>query len=139
MKHTTAILAALALAWPALTLAQDEPRAPRRGDGPPPNRDGGPGGPGQRMAPPLMAALDANHDGVIDADEIKNAPEALRKLDKNNDGKVTMDELRPPRPEGGPDGRPEGEQVTPRGGNGREEGPRSERPARRTPRAPEGQ
>lgn len=53
--------------------------------------------------PPLIAALDANHDGVIDADEIANAPAALKKLDKNGDGKLTMDELRPPRPEGGPD------------------------------------
>ncbi|MGH7969197.1 MAG: EF-hand domain-containing protein, partial [Limisphaerales bacterium] len=48
--------------------------------------------------PPLIAALDANHDGVIDADEIANAPAALKTLDKNGDGKLTMDELMPPRP-----------------------------------------
>ncbi len=53
---------------------------------------------------PLMKVLDANGDGVIDADEIANASKALLTLDKNGDGKLTMDELRPPRPEGGPKG-----------------------------------
>ena len=46
-------------------------------------------------------ALDANHDGVIDANEIANASAALKTLDKNGDGKLTPDELRPPRPQGG--------------------------------------
>ena len=46
---------------------------------------------------PIFAALDANHDGEIDANEISNAPAALRKLDKNGDGKLTRDELRPAR------------------------------------------
>jgi hypothetical protein len=56
---------------------------------------------GHRPPPPIIAVLDANHDGVIDADEIANAPAALKKLDKNGDGKLTQDELRPPRrPEG---------------------------------------
>jgi len=50
---------------------------------------------------PLMEALDANHDGVIDANEIANASAALKTLDKNGDGKLTQDELRPPRPQGG--------------------------------------
>src|ERR1035438_3858360 len=66
---------------------------------------GGPGGPGMkghRPPPPspLMQALDTNHDGVIDADEIANAPAALKTLDKNGDGKLTMDELMPPPPQG---------------------------------------
>jgi hypothetical protein len=64
--------------------------------------------PGRRMPPPpIISVLDANHDGVIDAQEIDNAPAALRTLDKNNDGKLTPDELRPPRPRGhrgGPNG-----------------------------------
>jgi hypothetical protein len=38
--------------------------------------------------PPLIGALDANHDGVISADEIANAPKALATLDKNNDGQL---------------------------------------------------
>jgi hypothetical protein len=64
-------------------------------------------------------ALDANHDGVIDAQEIANAPAALRTLDKNHDGKLTHDELRPQRPggQGGPDG-PSGEHQPPVDGNG---------------------
>ncbi len=85
----------------------------------PPRLDGlggGPGGPGMnghRPPPPVMQALDANHDGVIDAYEIANAPAALKTLDKNGDGKLTQDELRPPRPpqDGGPesgDGKPPG-------------------------------
>ena len=62
---------------------------------------------------PVMAALDANADGVLDEKEIANATAALKKLDKNQDGKIDREELRPPRPEGGrarPDGAPrEGE------------------------------
>ena len=52
------------------------------------------------MIPPVIHALDANHDGVVDADEIANAPAALKTLDKNGDGKLTMDELMPPPPQG---------------------------------------
>ena len=78
-------------------------------DGPPP-QDGPHGPGGHRPPPPIIGVLDANHDGVIDADEIANASKALKKLDKNGDGKLTQDELRPPRPDGpgmggpGPDG-----------------------------------
>lgn len=72
--------------------------------------------------PPIIAALDANSDGVIDATEIANAAAALKTLDKNGDGKLTADEIRPPRPEGG------------RGpGRGRGHGPRPEPPV--TPEA----
>jgi hypothetical protein len=49
-------------------------------------------------APAIVAALDANHDGVIDADEIANAPAALKSLDKNGDGKLTPDEFMGKRP-----------------------------------------
>ncbi|HTI73112.1 MAG TPA: phospholipid-binding protein, partial [Candidatus Limnocylindria bacterium] len=72
-------------------------------------------------------ALDLNHDGVIDADEIAQASASLKKLDKNGDGKLTPDELRPPRPAGpgGPGGP---------GGQGRPEGPEGEgRPPRPAP------
>jgi hypothetical protein len=74
---------------------------------------------GHRPPPsPLMEALDANHDGIIDADEIANASAALKKLDKNGDGKLTPDELRPHRPQGGGDGAgwrpgPDGQQPPP--------------------------
>ena len=77
MKTTAALLMALGLALPAMTLAQDKDnRPPRQGQGPareagagPANGPGagGPQGEGQRRpTPPLMEALDANHDGVID-------------------------------------------------------------------------
>jgi hypothetical protein len=48
--------------------------------------------------PLVVATLDANHDGVIDAAEINNASVALKSLDKNADGKLTGAELRRPRP-----------------------------------------
>ena len=46
--------------------------------------------------PPIIAALDVNRDGVIDASEIANAAAALKTLDKNGDGKLTFDEFCPP-------------------------------------------
>jgi hypothetical protein len=108
-------IAALALAGSALTLTAQDQGGPPPGDRPPregrPRGPGGPGRPdGQRPPPPpLIGALDANHDGVIDETEIANASAALKTLDKNSDGKLTMEELRPPRPDGerGPGG-PEG-------------------------------
>ena len=167
MKNTAALLIALGLALPVMTSAQDsdQPRPQRHerpaardvGPGEPadanrPGRDGdgGPGRAGPRpMVPPLMAALDANHDGVIDEDEIKNASEALRKLDKNGDGKITMDEVRPPRPPrpGGPEAGIRGEDRRPEGGpegvgpHGDRNGPPADgaRPQRRNQRPPEGQ
>lgn len=79
----------------------------------------GPGRHGHRPPPsPLFLALDVNHDGVIDAEEIANAPATLKTLDKNGDGKLTLDELRPPHPpqgggadagEGHPPGPPPGD------------------------------
>jgi hypothetical protein len=121
-RNIATLLMALALTLPAvMTSAQDaDPPRPPRGPRPPQREGGapdGPGGPGQRPIPPLVAALDTNHDGVIDADEIANAPAALRKLDKNGDGKLTMDELRPPRPDGAPpgDGQPRPRRQPPAG------------------------
>jgi hypothetical protein len=85
---------ALGLALPAANLnAQDGPRPPRgpRGNGPE----------GRRGGPPIVAALDLNKDGVIDASEINAAAQSLAKLDKNSDGKLTPDEFH-----GGPGPRP---------------------------------
>jgi Ca2+-binding EF-hand superfamily protein len=57
---------------------------------------------------PVVAVLDADRDGAISAEEIGNAAAALQSLDANGDGNLTPDELRPPRPEGAPEGPPGG-------------------------------
>ena len=44
---------------------------------------------------PVLAGLDADHDGVISSSEIKRAPWALWTLDKNRDGRLTIGELLP--------------------------------------------
>ncbi len=71
---------------------------------PPTGGRSGPGGQGaerqRHPMSPLIEALDANGDGIIDADEIANAPAALRKLDRNGDGRLTPDEYLPRRPGG---------------------------------------
>ena len=113
MKKSKLMMMALALGLAAITMAQD---APPRGDRPAPP-DGAPNGPRPSGAPgrdgfrppisPLEEALDANHDGIISAEEIANASAALKKLDKNGDGKLTPDEFRPMFRRGpgrGPDG-----------------------------------
>jgi Ca2+-binding EF-hand superfamily protein len=64
-----------------------------------------------------FAALDANGDGILDANEIASAPMALARLDKNGDGQITSDEVRMSLPQG-------------RGPGGEREGRESEGPAR---------
>jgi EF hand len=112
MKNKIAVaLAVLALGASAFVASAQDNNTPPPGSGPGgQDGPGGPGGPGRmrghRPPPsPLMQALDVNHDGVIDANEIANAPAELKALDKNGDGKLTPDELRPPRPpmNGGPE------------------------------------
>lgn len=94
---TKSVIAAAIAALSISAIAQDAGKRP------------GPGGPeGRRPASPVVEALDANHDGVIDASEINNASVALRTLDKNNDGQLSADEIRPQRPEGGRGPRGEG-------------------------------
>ncbi|MBU6402143.1 MAG: hypothetical protein KGS61_17630, partial [Verrucomicrobia bacterium] len=94
MNKTTNLLAGLTLVVSALNLTAQPA---------PPDPQGGPDAGWQRPPPPpLVAVLDANHDGVIDAEEIANAPAALKTLDINNDGQLTPDEFMPPW--GGPRG-----------------------------------
>lgn len=104
------LVAALAAAQVSTALAQPPEPPPGRPEGgpPPEHRD------------PLRAALDANHDFALDADEIAKAPDALRKLDRNGDGKLDRLEMRPPAGPGrGPEGRgPEGRGPGDRGFEG---------------------
>jgi len=68
--------------------------------------EGAPGRP-QRGAPPIVAALDANQDGVLDTTEIANASTALTSLDANQDGQISPEEFHPPgRGRGGRPGGP---------------------------------
>lgn len=99
--------------------AAEPPRAPegerpRPGEGQPPPRPRNPdAGPreGDRPVPPtepgdnarrprlgdggaILAALDADRDGVLAGRELDNAPQALRTLDADKDGKVSSQKLR---------------------------------------------
>jgi len=101
MKIKAITLLALVAGLGAVSIiAQDAPPTNRPGRGP-----GGPGGDAMRRMP-LMAALDTNSDGTIDATEIEQSSKSLKTLDKNSDGKLTPDELRPARPAGGQPGAP---------------------------------
>ena len=99
-KLTIALVAALgALALAANAQDNNPPK-----DAPPGNGQGecGPGmkaGMGQRLPlPAVVRALDANHDGIVDSNEIANASAALKTLDKNGDGQLTVRELMGPPP-----------------------------------------
>ena len=96
-------------------VAQDAGGPPPGDAGPPPGQgpgssDGTRGGRFHRHVPPIVAALDANHDGIIDASEIANASNALKSLDNNGEGKLTIEELMGPRPGGDGNGPPPDEQ-----------------------------
>ncbi len=125
MKHITAVALALGLSAMGAAAQQDGPPQ----DGPP--QGGGPGGM-RRTPPPIIAALDTNHDGIIDADEIANAPAALKALlDKSGKEQLTMMELMGPPPRrggmgpGGPGGGqgPGGDQGPGAGPDGGPPGP----------------
>jgi hypothetical protein len=92
-KRTIA-LALIALGTTALLAsAQDN------NDGPP---GGGPRGHHRPPPLPIVTALDVNHDGVIDSNEIANASAELLTLDKNGDGVLTTNEYLPPLPKDAP-------------------------------------
>ena len=69
-----------------ITLA--ELRPPRPADAPEAPADAP-----KHTAPPFFAALDADSDGVLSANELTAAGPALAKLDKNSDGILTPDEI----------------------------------------------
>ena len=92
------LLAALLCALPLAGLHAQGNGGDHQGPphGPPPN--------------PLFDALDTNHDGVIDANEIANAPAALKALLKSGATGITREDVRPPRP---PQGRSRDAQDAP--------------------------
>jgi hypothetical protein len=105
---TKAVLAMLALGASTWVIIAQQDNGPGPGGqggngGPPPGRQGGPGA--RRPLPPVFLALDTNHDGVIDANEIANAPAALKTLLKNGATTLTPEDLLgPPMRRGGPGG-----------------------------------
>lgn len=78
---------------------------PPKGGNPPKDPKGPPPGkpPGEPHVPPLIAALDADHNGTISAAELADAPESLKTLDKNGDGELTPEEIHPDGPPPHPD------------------------------------
>jgi hypothetical protein len=102
-KMTIAMMSAIGALALAVN-AQDNNQSP--GGSPPDGAAGGPTMDGQGEfhphRPPLpviVRALDVNHDGVIDSNEIANASAVLKSLDKNGDGKLSMEEVMGPRPQ----------------------------------------
>ena len=99
--HTATIIAGSAIALTAgwMALAQQT-------SGPVPHNPEHPAAPVHQahaiphQTIPTIAALDADRNGEISAEEIANASAALQKLDANNDGKLSRDEFLPPVPAG---------------------------------------
>jgi Ca2+-binding EF-hand superfamily protein len=85
------------------TPGSSNPGNPNPGNPNPP--PGAPPMPGP--AGPVLAALDADRDGELSADEISRASDALKKLDRDRDGKLTRMEIAPrPQMAGGNPGTP---------------------------------
>ena len=109
IRHSLAATIVFAAATTVAT-AQDTgapgPERPRAGE-----PRGDVRGAGRVMA--IVAALDANKDGEISADELTNAAAALKTLDKNNDGKLTAEEFRPQPMRGPRDGEGPRPEVNP--------------------------
>ena len=117
IMNTKTIIAAVLIGMPVVgVMAQDTGQRP----------PGGPGGQArQRPVPAIIAALDANGDGEIDATEIQNAVAVLKKLDADKNGKLTPEEFMGARPGRGP-GRGPGQGGP---GQGDDQGQRRRRPA----------
>lgn len=102
MKNTKTMLMATVMMFglAATVMAQPQERGKKGG------QRGGDQGQDRMMrfiqAFPVMAALDADKNGTISAQEIAGASAALGKLDADGDGALSMEELRPRRPQGGP-------------------------------------
>ena len=78
-------------------ITREEMRPPAPPEGKPPH--------GHRPPPPIIAALDADKNETISAEELEGAPESLKQLDKNEDGELSPEEIHP---HGPPPRRPQG-------------------------------
>lgn len=80
---------------------------------------------------PIMRALDANRDGILDKAEIQKAAAALQTLDQNRDGRLTSDELRGTGGQRGQNDREQGDRPQrDRGQGDRRQGDRPQRGGR---------
>ena len=95
-----------------------------RGDGSSRQGGGRPDGGGAGVDT-IVATLDANGDGQIDAAELRNAAAALRRLDTNKDGQITADEYRE---SGGSGGRPRGNRLPEQADSSNNGGPKGPEP-----------
>ena len=86
-------------------LTRDEIRQSASGAGQAGAERGRRGGRGGIGFDPLVRALDSDRDGALSDGEIAAAASALAALDANNDGRLTAEEFRPAPPQGGRDGR----------------------------------
>jgi hypothetical protein len=87
--------------------SQNPPPPPDQGaqadgqGGPPSGPPPGQNGPGRHhRVPPVIAALDANHDGIIDASEIANAAQSLGTLLESGSTALNIPDLLGPPPPG---------------------------------------
>lgn len=127
MKRLVCLLAIVTFVGTSTIMAQ-----PPGGRGGSPGQRGGgrgqqgPGGGPGGSSNAVLAAIDADGDHVISAQEIMNAAAALKKLDLNKDGKLTSDEVHPSGGQGqggGPGGPPGGGEGGPGGGGRGAHGP----------------
>lgn len=132
---------------PQMTGTQNGPASPEYNQGGPPGPPPGPppnqnrqGGHPRRPLPPVIQALDTNHDRIIDATEIANASQSLSTLLKSGSTELTIPDLlgppppRPPRGQGPGQG-PGNDQDGPPGPPPNQNGPDGNPP----PPPPDGQ
>ena len=107
MKTRSAIIAAIMALGALGGLAQTPAPSAEAPKAPPKDAFGGPGG--YFKYNPVLAALDADGDKVISAEEWAKLPAVLRTFDKDGNGVLTGDEVKPniPEPEPPPGQKPD--------------------------------
>jgi len=105
MNIKNAFIAVAAIVAARLIVPSVQAQRPQGGPG---GHGGGPpgGGPPGGDGHPVIAALDADQNHELSAEEIANATKVLSALDKNGDGKLNEEDLGQIGPRGGHDGGP---------------------------------